>query len=262
MSHLVVTNDTTIQSPEDRILDAARRCVDRWGMNKLTIDDVATEANVSRATLYRIFPGGKDVMFDALRVRELSDFFAGMRASIEPVESLLDFAVKASVYALREMRNDEHLAMMLSTEEGTALKSLTVEGLPRILNVASQYMTPFLTEFIPAEEAQVLVIAHFTKRVHRSFHREIEQRLDGLNTRTHTGEEFAEFTNAQGVKHDVFAARKNSIQSCSRHIGFGRHIIDGQLVDSPTINTTTSRVKDAILRTRRERVGGHHRMRH
>jgi AcrR family transcriptional regulator len=157
MSHLVVTDDTTIQSPEDRILDAARRCVDRWGINKLTIDDVAAEANVSRATLYRIFPGGKDVMFDALRVRELSEFFAGMRSSIEPVESLLDFAVKASVYALREMRNDEHLAMMLSTEEGTALKSLTVEGLPRILNVASQYMTPFLTEFIPAEEAEVLV---------------------------------------------------------------------------------------------------------
>lgn len=61
-------------SLEDRILDAARRCVDRWGINKLTIDDVATEAGVSRATLYRLFPGGKDVMFDALRVRELEDF--------------------------------------------------------------------------------------------------------------------------------------------------------------------------------------------
>ena len=157
VSHLVVTNDTTMQSPEERIIDAARRCVDRWGINKLTIDDVAAEANVSRATLYRIFPGGKDVMFDALRVRELGEFFAGMRSSIEPVESLLDFVVKASVYATREMRADEHLAMMLSTEEGTALKSLTVEGLPRILDVASQYMTPFLTEFVPLAEAEVLV---------------------------------------------------------------------------------------------------------
>ena len=55
------------------------------------------------------------------------------------------------------MRADEHLTMMLSTEEGTALKSLTVEGLPRILNVASQYMTPFLTEFVPLAEAEVLV---------------------------------------------------------------------------------------------------------
>ena len=157
MSHLVVTNDTISQSPEDRILDAARRCVDRWGVNKLTIDDVAAEANVSRATLYRIFPGGKDVMFDALRVRELGEFFAGMRSSIEPVESLLDFVVKASVYATREMRADEHLTMMMSTEEGTALKSLTVEGMPRILNVASQYMTPFLTEFLPLADAEVLV---------------------------------------------------------------------------------------------------------
>ena len=157
MSHFVVTPDTQPSSPEDRILDAARRCVNRWGIDKLTIDDVATEANISRATLYRLFPGGKDVMFDALRVRELGEFFAGMRDSIETVDSLLDFAVKVSVYAMREMRSDEHLAMMLSTEEGTALKSLTVEGLPRILRVASQYITPLLTQFVPEEEAEVLV---------------------------------------------------------------------------------------------------------
>ncbi len=62
---------TTVTAPsaEDRVLDAARRCVDRWGLSKLTIDDVAAEAGVSRATLYRLFPGGKDVMFDALRRR-------------------------------------------------------------------------------------------------------------------------------------------------------------------------------------------------
>ena len=144
-------------SQEDRILDAARRCVDRWGINKLTIDDVATEAGVSRATLYRLFPGGKDVMFDALRVRELEDFFEGMSAKLTEVESLLDFTVKVSVYALRAMRGDQHLAMMLSTEESTALKSLTVEGLPRILRVASQYITPLAIEFIPAEEADVFV---------------------------------------------------------------------------------------------------------
>ena len=59
----VVTLDT---SAESRVLDAARRCVDRWGLGKLTIDDVATEAGVSRATLYRLFPGGMDVLFDAL----------------------------------------------------------------------------------------------------------------------------------------------------------------------------------------------------
>lgn len=161
----MVTVDT---SPEERVLDAARRCVDRWGLAKLTIDDVAVEAGVSRATLYRLFPGGKDVLFDALRVRELSDFFQGMRDSIIAVDSLLDFAVHVSVYATREMRNDEHLAIMLATEEGAALKSLTVEGLPRIVEVASQFVAPLVGDYIAGEDAEIfvellarLVISHF-----------------------------------------------------------------------------------------------------
>lgn len=147
----------TVASPEDRVLDAARRCVDRWGLSKLTIDDVATEAGVSRATLYRLFPGGKDVMFDALRVRELQEFFSGMRDNLHEVESLLDFSVQVAGYAIREMRNDEHLAMMLATEEGTALKSLTVEGLPRILRVASEYITPLIGEFLDRDRAETYV---------------------------------------------------------------------------------------------------------
>jgi len=150
---------TTVTAPsaEDRVLDAARRCVDRWGLSKLTIDDVATEAGVSRATLYRLFPGGKDVMFDALRVRELQEFFTGMRDSLHHVDSLLDFSVQVAGYAIREMRSDEHLAMMLATEEGTALKSLTVEGLPRILRVASEYITPLIGEFLAPDDAEVYV---------------------------------------------------------------------------------------------------------
>ncbi len=161
----MVTIDT---SPEDRVLDAARRCVDRWGLSKLTIDDVVTESGVSRATLYRLFPGGKDILFDALRVRELSDFFQGMRNSITEVESLLDFAVHVSVYATLEMRNDVHLATMLATEEGATLKSLTVEGLPRILRVASEFITPLVGDYLAPDEADVfvelvtrLVISHF-----------------------------------------------------------------------------------------------------
>lgn len=166
---LVSQNMVTLDmSPEERILDAARRCVDRWGLAKLTIDDVATEAGISRATLYRLFPGGKDVLFDALRVRELAVFFQGMRDSIVDVDSLLDFAVHVSVYATLQMRSDEHLAMMLATEEGAALKSLTVEGLPRILQVASEYITPLVLDHIDRDSAEVfvelmtrLVISHF-----------------------------------------------------------------------------------------------------
>ena len=126
-------------------------------MSKVTIDDVAAEAHVSRATLYRLFPGGKDVLFEALRGRELEEFFEGMRQHLVDVDSLLDFAVEVAVYALEEMRNDRHLAMMLATEEGAALKSLTVEGLPQILRVASEYMVPLASRHLADSDAEVFV---------------------------------------------------------------------------------------------------------
>ena len=52
----------SIDPAEVRVLDAAKLCCERWGLAKVTIDDIATEAGVSRATLYRLFPGGKDVL--------------------------------------------------------------------------------------------------------------------------------------------------------------------------------------------------------
>lgn len=165
---MVTPGTPALSAVEHRILDAARDCVDRWGLSKVTIDDIAAEAGISRATLYRLFPGGKDVMFEALRVRELQEFFSGMRDSLHDVDSLLEFTVQVSVYAIRRMRNDEHLAMMMAAEEGEALKSLTVEGLPRILQVASQYITPLANDFIAHESADDfiellarLVISHF-----------------------------------------------------------------------------------------------------
>ena len=40
-----------------RIVEGALRVIARFGLAKLTLDDVAREAGCSRATLYRYFPG-------------------------------------------------------------------------------------------------------------------------------------------------------------------------------------------------------------
>jgi len=48
-----------------RILDATLRLVGAHGLTALSMDDLATEAEVSRATLYRLFPG-KNALFTSL----------------------------------------------------------------------------------------------------------------------------------------------------------------------------------------------------
>lgn len=142
---------------EARVLDAAKRCVERWGMSKLTIDDIANEAGVSRATLYRMFPGGKDVLFEALRVRELEEFFTRLAGHLEHVDTLEDLLVNTVVAATHELRDDSHLAVMLASEPGETLTSLTVDGLPRIIRVATVFLVPLVDEYLPRRDSARLV---------------------------------------------------------------------------------------------------------
>src|SRR3954447_11197066 len=70
---------------EDRVIDAALRCVARWGIAKTTLDDVAREAGCSRATVYRVVPGGKDGLIEAVATREATRFFAALAQRLDAV---------------------------------------------------------------------------------------------------------------------------------------------------------------------------------
>jgi len=142
---------------EGRILDAAKTCCERWGFAKVTIDDIAAASGVSRATLYRLFPGGKDVLFDALRVRELEEFFGLLASQVEATDNLEDLLVAAVVTATRELRADEHLALMMASEPGEALSQLTVAGLPRIIRMATVTLTPLVGSYVPPKVANRLI---------------------------------------------------------------------------------------------------------
>ena len=144
-------------SVEDRVIDGARRCCEKWGIAKVTVEDIAAESGVSRATIYRMFPGGKDVLFDALRVRELEDFFDILRADVEGADSLEELLVRTVVAATRELRADDHLALMLASEPGTVLSDLTVEGLPRIIRFANAFLAPLADAYLPRAESRGVI---------------------------------------------------------------------------------------------------------
>jgi AcrR family transcriptional regulator len=82
------------------------------------MDDIVAESGVSRATIYRLYPGGKEVLFEALRVRFLEEFFERLRTEIQAATSLEDLLVRAVVCATRELRADSDLALQLIHRTG------------------------------------------------------------------------------------------------------------------------------------------------
>ncbi len=143
--------------PVANVLEAAKRCCERWGFDRVTVDDIAAEANISRATLYRLFPGGKDVLFESMRLVELEEFFDRLLLAVGAADNLEDLLTSAVAAAMRDMRADQHLAVMLSTAPGETLGQLTVEGMPRIIRVACAFLTPMVEPYLGAEEGAQVV---------------------------------------------------------------------------------------------------------
>ncbi len=150
------------------VLCAAKRCCERWGRAKTTVDDIATEAGISRATLYRMFPGGRDKLFEALRHQETADFFVELSTHLDGAVSFDDLVVRSVVHATQALRADEHIRVMLASEPGEVVHDLTVDGLPVILRVATEFLTPWFAPHIGedrsgelAEQLARLVISYF-----------------------------------------------------------------------------------------------------
>lgn len=143
---------------EDRALDAARTCCEKWGVSRVTVDDIAAEAGLSRATLYRLFPGGKDVLFEALRVRQLNEFLDELSAHLDELSTIDDLLVGAATFATRALRDDPHLALLMAAEPGEVLANFTVDGLPRILRQVSEHLLPFVEPHLGRDAVAVLEI--------------------------------------------------------------------------------------------------------
>ena len=157
MAIAVDANQAAFTEVDTRVLNATKLAIEKWGVSRFTVADVCDLAGVSRATLYRMFPGGKEVLLEALHVRSLDEFFTTLLDRAEGAKSLEDLLVRCIVSATTELRNDQHLAMMLATEPGTTLMQFTIDGLSRIVRVAAAYLAPHVSNFLPKREADALV---------------------------------------------------------------------------------------------------------
>src|SRR5438067_4923850 len=118
---MTFVGEERLASQEQRIVDATLRCIARWGVAKTTLDDVAREASCSRATIYRLFPGGKDALLGAVTRTELDRFFTGLAQRFDEARDLEELLVGGTVYASRALASHEALQFVLAHEPEVVL---------------------------------------------------------------------------------------------------------------------------------------------
>lgn len=141
------------------VLDAASRCVARWGVAKTTLDDVAREAGLSRAAVYRLFPGGKERLLNELVAHEVGRFGAGLAARLDATDDIENRLVTALTYAVRGLGAHPALRAVLAQEPELVLPHLAFERFDRVLATATARLAPWF-DASTAEWLTRLVVSH------------------------------------------------------------------------------------------------------
>jgi AcrR family transcriptional regulator len=130
-------------SVRERILEAAYACVARYGMAKTTVDDAAREARLSRATVYRYFPGGKDQLLRETVAWEAGRFFERLAAAVAGAPDFPSLLQEALVFAHRSVEEHVVLQKVLQTEPDRLLPQLTVAN-DRLILLIKGFLYPSL----------------------------------------------------------------------------------------------------------------------
>ncbi len=136
-----------------RIIDATLTCLARHGTLKTTVDDIAQSAGVSRATVYRVFPGGRDELLAAVVDTEMARLFSALGVRLGTAASLTEALVGGIVAASTRIRGHRALAYLVEHEPGMVLGHLAFDESDRLLTTASRFTAPFLSRWMSPEEA-------------------------------------------------------------------------------------------------------------
>ncbi len=131
------------RSVRTRLLEAAYACIGRYGLGKTTVEDVAREAGVSRATVYRHFPGGRDELMHEVIAWETRRFFLRLADAVAGIHDFADMLEEALLYAHEAVEGHAVLQQVLATEPERLLPTLTVES-GRICRQVAEFLVPYL----------------------------------------------------------------------------------------------------------------------
>jgi AcrR family transcriptional regulator len=127
----------------ERVLEGALACVGRFGLAKTTVDDVARESGVSRATIYRYFPRGREQLIAEVVSWEMGRFFRRLGEAVAEAADLAGLVEDALVFAHQALAEHKVYQKVLTTEPERLLPLITVEA-DRLLPLIAGFLVPYV----------------------------------------------------------------------------------------------------------------------
>ena len=125
--HTAPNDDVTAR----RVLDAAARQLELFGIQRTTMEDVARRAGVSRVTVYRHY-ANKDDLVEAVVLREVRRFLDQLRTFIEQYDTDEDRVVEGFAFVASTLRSHTLLQRLVEGEPELFLPQLTTGAGPLI----------------------------------------------------------------------------------------------------------------------------------
>lgn len=162
---------------EARVHDATLACVARFGLTKTTLDDIARESGVSRATLYRAFPGGREVLLQRVLVGEIDRFFEELRDTLDPIDDLEELLVAGLGASMRFLWTHGALRTIVTVEPGLLLPQFAFHRLDVVLERATDFAAPYLRPHVGSDHEATTGAEHLV-RILLSYTMHPDRRLD------------------------------------------------------------------------------------
>jgi AcrR family transcriptional regulator len=133
----------------ERILAAAERCIDRHGIRKTTMDDIASEVGLSRPSVYRYFADRDDLLIELI-TRHSRALIGRAHKSMSRQSSLRDQIVEGLLYIAEHARRDP-LTRHVIDSDGTNLgRRMITSGTSEMLR--AELFDPYLDAAVANNE--------------------------------------------------------------------------------------------------------------
>ena len=140
--------EATGNSMTERILRAAYECFDRYGISKTTIDDIASQARVSRPSVYKYFSGKEDII-DRICHEEAMKVNAEVRKRLIRT-SKFDVMITEAIFLAIKITNDN--LYIRRTLEDREYQSNAIESTSTVHRIHRELWRRFLEHAVETGE--------------------------------------------------------------------------------------------------------------